>query len=567
MSEIVELSNANADSTSAPGDYSCSFPPRALHRGDLMYLKSACLSTTIQDPQQQIKIDEDTQIEIEVAFWEYDAPIDPGGVQQFRAYYPPAPGPPWWPPNRVNQNPTYLQYLAMKWVADPYPAWTQHYELLTKTITFTLAAGVYTPQSIAEALTRGMVTIDESQWPSPAFMTAGYGRTPLAPLVTEFGPPTTGDGGYQHAVPQFLRMEPDITEAPDPPGTGLPTGALNLNDRYDYVIAVDPPGGGDVQLLGGIMVYIGAQQAAVTFDDGGSGAFAFSWLHTPIMDPATVDETPLVGEYYAALAPYPGRAYLGADCGCFLVGLRPEPFWTRLGFNLGAPPLEPHGLPGGATDGTGCLIATRPAGPNNVPPPALINFDRRRHMTSGLVTAAEVTTLARRIRPVMMPPMGASSVIHNSAGNSRINAKTFFQPDASPSFLVEISANWDASRYTDGRDTSRSISAIVPRAWTANDYVLGFSDSAIVYRHDSDVPLVLSSARVRVLNALTKELDPSVDSRNIVFLAIERAVPSDGQQGPPAESAQLRPVHHPGARAPPAAAHGPGSGTGAPSER
>lgn len=501
MAEVIELSNATADRSFAPADFVSSFPAKTLQRGDLLYMRSACIDGVVQDPSTQISLPADVPLAITVAFYEYDLPWDPTalGVRRYVVSEPYRAG-----------TPSFLQYLLMRPEA-PGPLAAPGTHPVTRTLRFTVPRGVYTPDSLAQTITRALVAIDESTAHTFDGGQPGFGRCPLCPCIIEpdiSGPLSIYDD-QMFTQATFVRMDLDAT-------TGLPDGSLLAADRYYYRIGTINP---DPAFDAGAYMTVGARQLSLTYNANGSNRFEWTYLHSPLEQVAVPAAQPLVVEFFQGAEPsdVPGRFYVGAETGCFLVDLEPRDWWTALGFNLGiGPDGEPTGL--------GCLIKfVPPDAAGN--PPYLANYDRDRHQTWNLFTTDDMFVTGSRVRTFT-----ATQAIHNSSETHGIAAAQFYAP-TSPFFLISLEANWDASAYQDGRDSSsRSISAIVTKAYVQGSWVLGYSDGAIVYRHDSDVPLVISNVRVRILDAETKEL-AVLGPRNFVHLQIDRAAPADG--GPP----------------------------------
>ena len=92
-------------------------------------------------------------------------------------------------------------------------------------------------------------------------------------------------------------------------------------------------------------------------------------------------------------------------------------------------------------------------------------------------------------------------------------------------FLVEITGlNTAQSNFVDSETNRPNISAIVSTQYDNNDIVTGFADSAIQYVHRG-APTAIASAKVRILDPLTKEVVPTLGEANSIFLDLVSQAP------------------------------------------
>ena len=92
-------------------------------------------------------------------------------------------------------------------------------------------------------------------------------------------------------------------------------------------------------------------------------------------------------------------------------------------------------------------------------------------------------------------------------------------------FLVEITGlNTAQSNFVDNETNRPNISAIVSTQYDNNDIVTGFADSAIQYVHRG-APTAIASAKVRILDPLTKEVVPTLGEANSIFLDLVSQAP------------------------------------------
>lgn len=91
-------------------------------------------------------------------------------------------------------------------------------------------------------------------------------------------------------------------------------------------------------------------------------------------------------------------------------------------------------------------------------------------------------------------------------------------------YLVEITGlNIPQSNLIDSTENMANISAIVSKQYDQNDIITAFADSAIPYVHRG-IPVRLASARVRVLDPITKDVVTTLGDQNSVFLQVSSVV-------------------------------------------
>jgi hypothetical protein len=79
------------------------------------------------------------------------------------------------------------------------------------------------------------------------------------------------------------------------------------------------------------------------------------------------------------------------------------------------------------------------------------------------------------------------------------------------------------NNYVSGNDSKKFINAIVSRNYTTNNYITGYSDSGMVYRHQGE-SVCLSSITVRLLNPTTRNILDDVGPQNYILLDIIKNV-------------------------------------------
>lgn len=99
-------------------------------------------------------------------------------------------------------------------------------------------------------------------------------------------------------------------------------------------------------------------------------------------------------------------------------------------------------------------------------------------------------------------------------------------------YLVEITGlNIPQSNLIDSTENMANISAIVSKQYDQNDIITAFADSAIPYVHRG-IPVRLASARVRILDPITKDVVTTLGDQNSVFLqvsSVDQPLPTQNQ--------------------------------------
>tara|TARA_R110002096_G_scaffold118296_2_gene256172 strand:- start:417 stop:2513 length:2097 start_codon:yes stop_codon:yes gene_type:complete len=91
-------------------------------------------------------------------------------------------------------------------------------------------------------------------------------------------------------------------------------------------------------------------------------------------------------------------------------------------------------------------------------------------------------------------------------------------------YIIEITGlNVPQSNLISNNQNYANISAIVSKQYDSDDIVTGFADSAIPYVHRG-LPVKLSSARVRILDPISKEVVTTLGDQNSVFLQVNSVI-------------------------------------------
>jgi len=137
--------------------------------------------------------------------------------------------------------------------------------------------------------------------------------------------------------------------------------------------------------------------------------------------------------------------------------------------------------------------------------------------------------------PTPAAPGQIKSTYFNTTANptrSIIGDTPTISENAGTYYMLEITGlNIPQSNLITNNQNLANISAIVSKQYDSDDIVTAFADSAIPYVHRG-FPVKISSARVRILDPLTKEVVTTLGDQNSVFLqlgSVEQPLPTQNQ--------------------------------------
>lgn len=462
--ELIELSNNNSI-RSNNGEFDCTFPPKIINPNDQIYIKSAMISTIAQSPDQ-LYIDKDLTLSFKFIYYEYD--IDLNAEYQSRKNY--------FRGGIISENiPRYAPYILTDY---------QGKTPIQSNVSVILPQGVYSPNQLCETITRLLSGFPSTTTTSGMYwlpqQNSGLTKTPnkFNPTSYDFGIVNTSRDYYNYS---YVRLMSD--------------GSLNINDRYLIYAEGNDSLGNDIQ--------VGASQVSLSYNlNDNGGFFEWSFLHTPIFNPnfqpCTVIRT-LSNNFIGQ-----GFALIPADCGIIFTSLEPRGFWEDLGFDV---------------DKVCCQLSATNSLPYKF---QTMNFD-------GMTTKALFSIQDKYQTPSRIINISQSAPVLNLVHptNDTVSIKASKPPrfDKSPYYLLEIVTNYSASQYTNGQDRNNSINSIISKGYLNNNFIISYSDDSVIYTHTGE-PFVLSSARVRLLNALDKTtIDVNISNQNFIMLAINRYIP------------------------------------------
>jgi len=125
--------------------------------------------------------------------------------------------------------------------------------------------------------------------------------------------------------------------------------------------------------------------------------------------------------------------------------------------------------------------------------------------------------------PTPAAPNSIKSTYFNTTQNptkSIIGDSPAISENAGTYYMLEITGlNIPQSNLITNNQNLANISAIISKQYDSDDIVTAFADSAVPYVHRG-VPVRISSARVRILDPVTKEVVTTLGDQNSVFLQL-----------------------------------------------
>jgi len=241
--------------------------------------------------------------------------------------------------------------------------------------------------------------------------------------------------------------------------------------------------------------WYGASQVALSYNSDQNGIFQFDYLHTPFYN-ATGDESVGMYEIKHAGKPPPPSDFVGVTRagGVFIRDLEPRSFWEGvLGFDVDSIKV---------TNNVYTLVF--PAGKtfNDLTTNAVFGLDDVLNNAGG--------------DPNLCP---IAQFFKKSTATVPIKAPNSYSPlTDSAYFLIECSMNYNMKYQYDTANLA-NINAIVSRQYNTNDYITGFGECSINYVHHGE-PVILSSARIRILDPVNKQEATSLGEKTSIFLEV-----------------------------------------------
>lgn len=462
---IIECSNNNADDIVSNAEYSCTTFPMTLNNGDVLNLK-ACIIDTDASDSGMIQILEDTLITM--SFIIYDVPLSSTGKTITATQ--PGGGP----------NPDYFNILIGSYFIACNGVGNHPVERQQKT--FTIKAGSYTPDFLAEEVTRGMSSLKYGYRPTATYYPNAY---PLEFTV----------------LSNYNEFEPHFTVRPPILLMSLRTDGTIDRTNYYYYNQKTP-------------AYLGASQTVLSYNNNNSGRFSFDYIHTPLVDDKGNTIVVKMQSVYGNPLSTTLDIYVTKKTGILFTDLQPRSFWNTIGFSddqidnrMKATINQTAGLDSriifnDLTSSTGALLTNDHVLSYVAPSTNIEGLDSSNLLT--FYTGLDY-------------PCG-NQVIHESDLTTPLYAEqNYFQTSDTPVFLVEISPVFN--EYQDKDNVGHNISAIVSKVYSQNNYVTSYESDSIAYQHKGE-SLVISNIKVRILDIFTKQPVVDLGPNNFVFVQL-----------------------------------------------
>ena len=271
--------------------------------------------------------------------------------------------------------------------------------------------------------------------------------------------------------------------------------------RFRYEMLEEPSNSNDPTY------FVGASQVALDYDNI-SQTFQWSFLHTPMTDPATgAISNALYRQtfrYNSNTEQYVGPLqYQTRQSGVFLTKLEPEGFWSSLGFSLGETLVD-------ISDGISTTEVRNKSTDNQL---GLSTVLSRSPQGNSIVVNQNWNN----------PPSQAPSTLplQYLANNNIVPLKAQRTYSASNNGLYFISLDLGlVGSYSDSRSVYGNISGVVSKYFQANDFISITGEGIIPYIHNGDSQ-ILSSIHVRILNSNKQEASGLLGRSNIILRVVK----------------------------------------------
>lgn len=495
--DIIELSTYNSEVNNNNSTWTNTFSPITINTGSEIGLKSCFIDLkSIQNSYGNITLDEDVDISMTVGFY-----------QMF-----------------TTDVTTFANALDAD--GEPYVAREDDDTLIQNTINTTIPAGNYTPEVLAEIITRNITKIKYESLlvadnnPSlliqskanhlaalkdtPTFSGDKHNwffeDLPLGEAIVEnykVGTPVT----IEYMENGSRKTQLDVIQTIDTT-TGEFTVAIAVTSTFPLVLAkvylTNPI---DINLCNHVdtsikyknreNVFLGSSQFALVYNLEQSNRYQFQYLHTPYYTGSNNVESS--GFQLLKKNAFTGGTLSVVDSqgGVFFTDLQPRSFWEdTLGFDLDTllvventtnnslvTPLE-----------RGKNITSNFFGLDNM-------FDKSKHMA---VPDAELFTQSSATVPIR-------------------SVNTYGTTQDSGYYLIQISGlNTD---YTQDTKKRHNIMGIISRQYNQNGYVSDWGSGSLRYINKGE-PFLLSSLEISILDPKTKKPVDNLGINNSVFLEV-----------------------------------------------
>jgi hypothetical protein len=245
---------------------------------------------------------------------------------------------------------------------------------------------------------------------------------------------------------------------------------------------------------------MGASQIQLEYNYNNNGLFQWTYLHTPFYFGNPAEEG--VQLYFMGYGFNNIFGYENTQTGIFFNKLEPASFWQDLlGFNLDTLIVT--------DDATNNLSAVLKCGTN---------------ITGNLVAYDALFAKGTRTLQYADDDKQYQSVQAASSQTVPIVATKTQGVATSSFFLVELGGLSDINMIND-TSLFRTICAIGSKEYNTQGVISIYPDGSSFYTNTSNMPVVISSMRVRILDSLTKKPTAILGERNSIFLELVNPPP------------------------------------------
>jgi len=368
--------------------------------------------------------------------------------------------------------------------------------------TYTLPSGLYAPNEIAQILTDEMSRADSN---------GSIGNNPDIGANDSLFPVNSA----------FLGTIGQIADEDAKLGTNTKFVSEDGTKFMGYKTGGLAPA---LNITGGVDAYIGASETVIEFD-ADTNKMRFKSLHTPLFVAQTAGEANGV----------PGVQFIGTTgsvalqySGFTIQNLEPQSFWAdQLGVSAEIIPIF--------VDEPNALVTTAAANPmgTGLGTGTSVHVKGCSQTKEGITTtgAFEGLAIAMKTDVDFMQPLRTGEVATDVVSTLFFD-KIFNTGFADHGFFMisvggigqDLRAGKESNFTTAKNQDSRSIQAIVGSFYSNGNFTQSGSESAIMYVHESDTPLVLSELETRILlpSMELPDLD-QLGERNCIFLEVVKS--------------------------------------------
>lgn len=342
------------------------------------------------------------------------------------------------------------------------------------TKSFTIKAGFYDPDSLAQILTQNMLNIAEfnnvDQLNIDSFLKS-----------TEFNEETV-----MYKIGQIF---PDKFLSPN--GEGIVDKTL-----YRYFVSTN--GTPDYSQA---TMYVGSSQAAVDFGLAVANKFQFTALHSPVFN--NTGNQPVMSVKYNNVQDLnqnnkPNISTVDRSGGIAFTKLQPTSFWENLGFNL-----------------NNILVPLDPNNPDALDVPKVTNDFMMNCTTRNFASFQSFVPTGVR---VLNTASGTGFYVQSDSAVP-IVAQSYKQGESSY-YLLQIDG-LNHNKYYDGQEWRNNIQSVISKQYNNNSMVTSYSSDAVPYVHQG-MPYQLANLKVSILDPLTKQPVQNLGENNSIFIQIDR---------------------------------------------